>query len=47
MTIRELYEWAVEHGYEDYTVVTEGRLGEYDVDPSDMSVRPEWREVCV
>lgn len=46
MTIRELYEWAVEHGCEDFTVWCGGGL-DREVAPEEIGVSEQWEQVTL
>lgn len=39
MTIRELYEWAAAHHYEDYTLASAGAQRGYEIHKSDIEVK--------
>lgn len=43
MTIRELYEWAVEHGYEDFSISVDG----YMASIIDIEVDEKWQDVTL
>lgn len=47
MTIRELYEWAVEHGYEDFSISVNGSYGNYMASIIDIEVNEEWQDVTL
>ena len=44
MTIEELYNWAIENGYENYRIISDAHLGN-TVTESDISVDNEYKFV--
>ena len=47
MTVRDLYEWAVEHGCVDFPIVLEGDEGSYFADMDRLAYDEQNEEVWV